>query len=81
MERSSRGEWAAIKEVVSPHSEEARRCPADRSDTWRIVAPTYPPKEADVLKKAKTKASQILAGSAELYREIALSALSLVPRR
>jgi hypothetical protein len=53
MERSSRGEWAAIKEVISPHSAEAGRCPADPSDTWRIVAPTYPPKEADVLKKVR----------------------------
>jgi formate-dependent phosphoribosylglycinamide formyltransferase (GAR transformylase) len=34
-----------------------------------------------VLKKAKDKATLILVGSAELYRELAISAFRLVPRR
>jgi hypothetical protein len=34
-----------------------------------------------MLKKAKNKATQILVGSAGLYRELAISALRLVPRR
>jgi hypothetical protein len=38
-------------------------------------------KESGVLKKAKDRATQILLGSAELYRELAVSALRLVPRR
>lgn len=34
-----------------------------------------------MFQKAKSRAALILASSAELYREIALSALSLVPGR
>lgn len=34
-----------------------------------------------MIQKAKSKATLILVSSAELYREIALSALSLVPGR
>jgi hypothetical protein len=51
-------------------------------DTPTPFVPTSPPKEeTPVIHKAKSKAALILASSAELYRELALSALSLVPGR
>jgi formate-dependent phosphoribosylglycinamide formyltransferase (GAR transformylase) len=34
-----------------------------------------------MLKQAKDRATLILVGSAELYRELAISALRLLPRR
>ena len=70
MVRSKRGEWIALDGVTST-----------RSDTWRRLEATPSTKESGVLKQAKYKATQILVGSAELYRELAISALSLVPRR
>ena len=55
---------------------------------WTRVRPDTDPRaeatsrleDPSMLKKAKHRASAILAGSAELYREIALSALRLVRR-
>ena len=70
MERSKRGEWTAIVEPIGR-----------RADTWRPLEATSLTKESGVLKKAKNKATQILVGSAELYRELAISAFRLVPRR
>lgn len=70
MERSQRGEWRALIGSNPP-----------RSDTCAPPQTTSPPKESGVLKKAKDKATQILVGSAELYRELAVSAFRLVPRR
>ena len=51
-----------------------------RVDTLAPVAPTYSAKEKPVLKKATTHASLIVHSSLELYRELTLSALSLVRR-
>ena len=70
MERSERGEWAALQ---------TRK--GDRADTWRRLDATSPEREDAVLKKTRSKATQILLGTGELYRELALSALRLVPRR
>lgn len=58
------------------------------ADLWTRARPdTEPPIEATtraedsgMLKKAKTRASAIWAGSAALYREMAFSALRLVRR-
>ena len=44
------------------------------------VAPTYSAKEKPVLKKATTHANLIVQSSLGLYRELTLSALSLVRR-
>ncbi len=50
--------------------------------TWPPLAPTSQTSEdTTMLKKAKSKAGLILASSAELYREITVSALSLVSAR
>jgi len=81
MERSSRGEWTAIVGTFSPQLRPGSRPPAASHDTSNPPGTTSSQKETDVLKKAKRKATEILVGSKELYREIALSALSLVPRR
>jgi hypothetical protein len=70
MERSRRGEWTALPGAI----------PA-RDDTWYWLGATSKTKESGMLKKVKTKATQILVGSAELYRELAISAFRLVPRR
>jgi hypothetical protein len=54
----------------------------DRSATPVWLAPTsITSEEETMLKKAKSKAGLILASSAELYREITISALSLVSAR
>lgn len=70
MQRSKRGEWTPIGGPIRPGP-----------DTWQRLATTSPVKESGVLKKAKDRATQILLGSAELYRELAVSAFRLVPRR
>ena len=70
MERSRRGEWTAIGGSIGP-----------QLDTWRPRETTSLAKESGMLKKAKHKATQIVVGSAELYRELAVSAFRLVPRR
>ena len=49
-------------------------------DTEAPVEPTSPVEAQSMLKKAKNRASAILTSSAELYREMALSALRLVRR-
>ncbi len=51
-----------------------------RVDTLAPVAPTYLAKENPVLKKATSHANLIVQSSLELYRELTLSALSLVRR-
>lgn len=52
----------------------------ERRDTPSALAPT-PDWENRMLKKAKNKAAEILITSADLYREMTLSALRLVGRR
>jgi len=49
-------------------------------DTEAPLEATSRPEETSMLKKAKNRASVILTSSAELYREMALSALRLVRR-
>ena len=49
-------------------------------DTDPAPAATPPPEDTSMLKKARSRASAILSGSAVLYREMALSALRLVRR-
>jgi len=49
-------------------------------DTQGPLEPTYRVKEKTVLKKAKSRASLIVASSVELYRELTVSALTLVRR-
>ena len=49
-------------------------------DTEAPLETTSPAEAPSMLKKAKNRASAILIGSAELYREMALSALRLVRR-
>jgi hypothetical protein len=49
-------------------------------DTRLVLSPT-PDWENRMLKKAKNKAAEILLTSADLYREMTLSALRLVGRR
>ena len=51
-----------------------------RVDTLAPVAPTYLAKENPVLKKATSHANLIVQSSLELYRELTVSALSLVRR-
>ena len=51
-----------------------------RPDTNTRVEATSRPEDPGMLKKAKHRASAILSGSAELYRDLALSALRLVRR-
>ena len=52
----------------------------ERSDTDGPLEATSAAEDLGMLKKAKNRASAILAGSAALYREMALSALRLVRR-
>jgi hypothetical protein len=49
-------------------------------DTQTRAETTTRPEAPGMLKKARSKATAILYGSAELYREMALSALKLVKR-
>lgn len=49
-------------------------------DTEAPVETTSPAEAPTMLKKAKNRASAILTSSADLYREMALSALRLVRR-
>ena len=51
-----------------------------RPDTDAPAEATSRPEDPSMLKKAKHRASAILSSSAELYREMALSALRLVRR-
>ncbi len=51
-----------------------------RNDTSGAPAATYLVKETIVLKKAKNRATLIVASSVELYREMTLSAASLFRR-
>ena len=51
-----------------------------RPDTQTPAEATSRTEDSTMLKKAKTRAVAILAGSADLYREMALSALRLVRR-
>lgn len=55
---------------------------ASRDDTPDRLAPTFQAtaKENTVLKKARSRASLIVASSVGLYRELAVSAFSLVRR-
>jgi hypothetical protein len=54
--------------------------PVRRDTERRVEATTHPEEDPGMLKKAKHRAGAILSGSAELYRELALSALRLVRR-
>ena len=70
----------AAEAAPEPCRQSARRIP----DTCRPFEPTcLTGLEEDVamLKKAQNKATEIAAASLELYREMALSALRLVPGR
>lgn len=58
----------------------ARLWTRDRPDTHPRVEATPNSEDLGMLKKAKHRASAILSGSAELYRELAISALRLVRR-
>ena len=49
-------------------------------DTDAQVAATSPAEDPGMLKKAKSRAGALLSSSAELYREMTLSALRLVRR-
>lgn len=49
-------------------------------DTQAPVETTSPVEDSSMLKKARHRASAILSSSADLYREMALSALRLVRR-
>ena len=51
------------------------------ADTPVPPTPTTSPRRIHVIKKMTTKAGEILSGSAALYRELTVSALSLVPGR
>jgi hypothetical protein len=51
-----------------------------RPDTQTPPEATTRAEDSGMLKKAKTRASAILSGSAALYREMAFSALRLVRR-
>ncbi len=51
-----------------------------RNDTSGVLDPTYLAKETAMLKKAKKRATLIVASSVELYRERTLSAASLFRR-
>ena len=51
-----------------------------RPDTDAPIEATTASEDSGMLKKAKHRASAILSGSAQLYREMALSALRLVRR-
>ena len=51
-----------------------------RNDTSGVPAPTYRVKETAMLKKATSQATLIVASSLDLYREMALSAVSLFRR-
>lgn len=51
-----------------------------RRDTKGVPDATYRAKETPMILKARSRARVILASSVELYREMALSAFSLVRR-
>ena len=66
----------------NPRGEDNLRKNAHGGATCPPLAPTSQTSEdTTMLKKAKSKAGLILASSAELYREITVSALSLVSAR
>ncbi len=66
----------------TPRGERNLEKSSPRGATRPRLAPTsLSSEDTTMLKKAKSKAGLILASSAELYREITVSALSLVSAR
>lgn len=73
---SERAGWVRCQVMGAPAEIWTRA----RPDTETPLETTTCAEDSGMLKKAKNRASAILAGSAALYREMAFSALRLVRR-
>ncbi len=71
----------ALPDPITPRGCVAQEISDPRATSGRSRPTSRPTEDERMLKKAKSKAGLILASSAELYREITLSALSLVSAR
>lgn len=71
-----------MQSTQSPHGDRKFEKSTASRATQPVLAPTSQTSEdITMLKKAKSKAGLIFASSAELYREITISAFSLVSAR
>lgn len=73
--------WNGVRRVLQSGGAAGLEVERPRSDTSAPLDATYLAKETVVLKKATNHASLIVQSSVELYRELAVSALSLVRPR
>jgi hypothetical protein len=75
-DRAKRRGWVRLQVMGRP----AQLWTGTPRDTDPTLEATPRPEDTSMLKKARSRASAILSGSAVLYREMALSALRLVRR-